>query len=117
MRIEHRIGSADLNPYLAMAVILAGGIAGLRHKIPPPDEFTNMAWGLPEGYQRLPDSISKATDALAADELLHEILGEHVVDYWMKSRRMEWLLFHTEGGDPDSKAISDWEYRRYFEVI
>lgn len=116
-RIEHRVGSADLNPYLAMAVILAGGIAGVRNKLTPPDEFTAAAWGLPADFERLPNSISKAADALNDQTMLKEVMGADVVDYWVNSRRAEWLAFHTEGGDPESKAVSDWEYRRYFEVI
>lgn len=116
-RIEHRIGAADLNPYLAMAVILAGGVAGLKHRLSPPEEFTKLAWGLPERFERLPNTISKAADALDADHLLKEQLGTDVVDYWVNSRRLEWLSFHTEGGDPQSGDVSEWEYKRYFEVI
>lgn len=116
-RVEHRIGSADLNPYLALAVILAGGITGLRHELTPPPAFTRTAWGLPEHFDRLPNTISKAADALAQDELLKEVMGASVVDYWVNTRRLEWLSFHTEGGDPESSAVSDWEYKRYFEVL
>ncbi|MCH8256922.1 MAG: glutamine synthetase [Proteobacteria bacterium] len=43
-RVEHRLGAADVNPYLGLAVILAGGIAGVRHQITPPDEFTHVGW-------------------------------------------------------------------------
>lgn len=116
-RVEYRIGSSDLNPYLALAVIIAGGIAGVRHRIEPPPEFTRLAWGLPDTIARLPDSISKAAHALARDELLVEMLGRDVIEYWAKSRENEWLAFHTEGGDPDSKSVTDWEFERYFELI
>ena len=48
-RIEHRVGSADVNVYLALAVILAGGIAGIDGAIEPPPEYLGMAWGEPPG--------------------------------------------------------------------
>jgi glutamine synthetase len=120
-RIEHRVGSADLNPYLALAVVLAGGLAGLKHNLQAPDEFTDLAWGLPQDgddvVPRLPQSMSASADELAADSLLHEILGYDEVEYWLKTRRQEWLSFHSECKDPLSKQVTDWEYQRYFEVI
>ncbi|HKI74775.1 MAG TPA: glutamine synthetase family protein [Pseudomonadales bacterium] len=116
-RVEYRIGASDLNPYLALAVMIAGGLAGLRHGLVAPDEFHNLAWGLPSAYERLPNTISKAAEALAADEYLAEVLGKDVVEYWIKSREHEWLSFYTEGGDPESTAVSAWEYERYFAII
>ena len=116
-RIEHRLGSGDLNPYLGLAVILAGGIAGVRNKLEPPEEFAHVAWGLPDDVKRLPGTISTAADELANDTLLHEILGHDEVDYWIETRKLEWFSFHTEGGDPDSKKPSQWELERYFEII
>ena len=116
-RVEHRLGAGDLNPYLGLAVILAGGIAGVRHQITPPDEFSHIAWGLPESFKRLPRTITTAAEALGNDTYLKEILGEREVEYWIKTRKMEWLSFHTEGGDPDARQPTPWEYARYFEIV
>lgn len=116
-RIEHRLGGADMNPYLAMAVILAGGLAGVRHKLELEDEFTGVGWGLPASFPRLPNTITRAADALDQDPYLKEILGEEDVNYWAGTRRIEWLAFHTEGGDPMSRTATPWEYERYFEVV
>ena len=46
---------------------------------------------------------------------LRELLGGEGVDYWLGSRRWEWLAFHRNGGDPD--AVSDFELSRYFEHV
>jgi glutamine synthetase len=116
-RVESRVGSADLNPYLAMTALLAGGIAGLKHKLDPGEEFNGMAWGLPENYERLPSTISSAADALAADHLLAETMGSTFINYWIKTRRWEWLMYHTTGGDPEATSVTDWELNRYFEMI
>lgn len=116
-RIEHRLPASDANPYLALAVILAGGIVGLKHNLSPPEELTYVGWALPREYERLPNTIGKAADVLAADGYLKEILGQDVIDYWVNSRRMEWLSFHTEGGDPATRRTTPWEYKRYFELM
>jgi glutamine synthetase len=116
-RVEHRVAAADANPYLVLAAILAGGLAGLEESIEPPEPVSNLPWGLPDSYPRLPASITTAADALGADERLRKGLGDAFVDHWIESRRWEWLMFHTEGGDPDATHVTDWELRRYFEWV
>ena len=116
-RIEHRVGAGDLNPYLALAAIIAGGISGVNHAITAPKEFKKLAWGLPPSDYDLPISISRAAKALRQDKLLREVLGADCVDYWAKTRDAEWLAFHTEGADSESNEVSLWEYKRYFELI
>ena len=75
-----------------------------------------MAWGLePDAAPRIPDSITTAADALEADERLAALLGAEAVEYWLGSRRWEWLTFHRSGGDPDS--VSEFELARYFEHV
>ncbi|MCW2790867.1 MAG: glutamine synthetase [Aeromicrobium sp.] len=114
-RLEYRTPGADANVYLVLAAILAGGIAGLEGKIEPPEPFDDMAWCLPPGLERIPASISLAADALEADDLLGPVLGQELVDYWLGTRRWEWLQFHTAGGEP-GPALSSWESHRYFEL-
>ena len=116
-RIEHRLAAADANVYLALAVVLAGGLAGLRHSIEPPAAFPYAGWGLPEGYPHLPTSITKAVDAFEADGFLCEELGELFVSFWANTRRWEWLMFHTTGGDAGAESVTDWELKRYFEIM
>jgi glutamine synthetase len=116
-RVEHRVGAADLNPYLGLAAILAGGLVGIEGLIDPPDELRVVAWGLPERFAYLPRSITRAADALAGDEALTEVLGQPLVHHWVNSRRWEWLMYHTTGGDPEATGVTDWELSRYFEVV
>jgi glutamine synthetase len=115
-RIEHRVPAMDCNPYFALAAILAGGLIGMRDELEPPAPFDDMAWGLPpDAAPRLPDSISKAADALERDRRLAGMLGDEAVAYWLGSRRWEWLTFHRSGGDPD--AVTAYELARYFEHV
>ncbi|GHE75411.1 glutamine synthetase [Amycolatopsis deserti] len=115
-RLEYRLPGADVNPYLAVAGVLAGVLAGIERKIEPPEQVTDMAWCLPDGHgvTRIPDTMSKAAAALDADPLLREYLGDEFVDFWVASRRWEWMEFHTKGGDPFAE-LSQWESTRYFE--
>jgi glutamine synthetase len=116
-RVEHRVGAGDLNPYLALAAILAGGIVGIEQEIEPPDELRVLAWGLPDRFPDLPPSITAAAEALAQDKLLTDVIGEAAVDHWVNTRRWEWMMFHTTGGDAQASAVTDWELQRYFEVV
>ncbi len=115
-RIEHRAGAGDMQPYYGVCAILAGGLAGLENDLDLPRRFDKLAWSLPEEYERLPGSITQAADALAADKLLRSILGDHFVEYWVGSRRYEWLQFHTSGADALADTPTEWEMRRYFET-
>ena len=51
---EHRLAAADANPYLVLAAILAGGLAGLEERIDPPEPVTNLPWGLPDRSRGCP---------------------------------------------------------------
>jgi glutamine synthetase len=116
-RVEHRVPSGDANPYLVLAVILAGGIAGLDKAIDPPPALTVAGWGLPDGYPHLPNTITRAADAFADDALLRSVLGDGFCDHWVHTRRWEWLMFHTTGGDPAATGVTQWELDRYFELV
>jgi glutamine synthetase len=116
-RVEHRVGAADLNPYLGLAAILAGGIVGIEQETEPPDELQILAWGLPDSYPYLPDSITAAAEALEADKMFADVMGPTIVDHWAHTRRWEWLMYHTSGGDSEATSVTDWELDRYFEVV
>ncbi len=116
-RIEHRLPGGDANPYLVLATILAGGLAGYRHKLPLRPELKTVGWGLPDDVPKLPRTLMSAADALAEDEHLADILGKDFVEYWIDSRKFEWLTYHSECGDTETKGTTDWELQRYFELM
>ncbi len=114
-RVEYRVPGSDANMYLVSAAVLGAGLFGVRNELEPPAPFTGMAWFLPDG-ETIPASISQATAALEADKILPEALGQEFIDYWLGTRRWEWMSFHTMGGgDPDC-GITPWERNRYFEL-
>lgn len=116
-RIEYRLPGSDANVYLVAAAVVGAGVYGVLNKVEPPEPFVGMAWALPPGgVELIPPTITKAAAALEADKIIPEILGEDFVYYWLGTRRWEWLSFHTMGGgDPDA-GLTEWEFRRYFEL-
>jgi len=115
-RLEYRLPSSDANLYLAFAALIAGGRHGLEDGLEPPTACDVMAWALPDGVERLPTDLFQATEQLRDDTELTKRLGSDLVDYWMGTRRWEWISFHTGGGDP-ANGVSDWELKRYFELV
>ena len=116
-RVEHRVGAGDVNPHLALAAVLAGGLAGIEAAVEPPPETRLVAWGLPDSFPHLPTSIGAAADALERDKALIDILGAPMVHHWVQTRRWEWIMFNTTGGDAEADQVTDWELMRYFEIV
>jgi glutamine synthetase len=117
-RIEHRLAAGDAQPHLVLAAILAGGLVGLTDDVALPAPLAVSGWGLPEsGWPHLPTSIMTAADVLRDDGRFTASLGEDFVSHWIETRKWEWLMFNTDGGDASAGSVTDWERRRYFELI
>jgi glutamine synthetase len=108
-RLETRVIGADVNPYLAMAGALASGLYGITKKL----KLTQAA-SIGNGYRDfsngvLPSTLFDATAAMKGSEVAREILGDAFVDHFAGTREWEWKQ-HL-------KAVTDWELKRYFEII
>jgi glutamine synthetase len=108
-RLETRVIGSDVNPYLAMAACLAAGLYGIRNKLQLKQPAT-----IGNGYRDysngvLPSTLIEATQQMKESKLAKEILGETFVAHFTQTREWEWRQ-HL-------KAVTDWEYRRYFEII
>ncbi|NUO61613.1 MAG: glutamine synthetase [Hamadaea sp.] len=114
-RIEYRVPGSDSNVYLVLAAVIGTGLAGVDQRREPPPPSDLMAWRLPAGAERLPRTMTTAAEALAGDKALSAALGQELIDYWIGTRRWEWLTYHRHGGGPDSD-LTGWEARRYFEL-
>ena len=108
-RLEVRVGGADLNPYLALSACLAAGAYGIREKLPlNTDPIKGNAYESLAG-EKLPSTLEEASLKMKEDKLAGEILGEDFVDHFVNTRLWEWRQ-HKE-------AVTDWELKRYFEII
>lgn len=108
-RIEHRVVGSDVNPYLAMAACLASGLYGIKHNLK-----LDVAPTKGNGYKNLdngvlPSNLWEASHKMKTSDLAKELFGEAFVDHFTCTREWEWRQF--------SAAVTDWETKRYFEII
>ncbi len=109
-RVEYRLGSADANPYLALAAALGSGLYGIEHEWEPAPEIKGNAYDQkhPE-YLALPKTLWDSAQALKASEAARSLFGNAFVDHFAATREWEEREFR--------KHITDWELERYFEII
>lgn len=106
IRIECRIGGADLNPYLAFAALIAAGLAGIDEKLDLGAPHGGDAYGgkrLPE----VPKTLREATEVLDKSKFMRATFGDDVVDHYVHTARWEQSEF--------DKKVTDWELFRGFE--
>ncbi|PRD42699.1 glutamine synthetase [Phyllobacterium phragmitis] len=105
IRIECRIGGADLNPYLAFAGLIAAGLAGIDENLELAKPFEGDAYG--EQLPEIPKTLREATDIFAKSEILKSALGEEVIEHYVHTARWEQLEY--------DRRVTDWELHRGFE--
>ncbi len=107
-RIEHRVVGSDVNPYLAMAACLASGLYGIKNKLK-----LDIAETKANGYEVkkgiLPSNLWEASQKMKNSKNAKQLFGDEFVDHFTKTREWEWKQFSTE--------VTDWETKRYFEII
>jgi glutamine synthetase len=114
-RIEVRSPDSACNPYLTFAVLLGAGLKGIEqgYELPPGAEDDVWALSAAErkamGYQSLPQDLSEAIDVLSGSELVAEVLGEHVFDFFLRNKRQEWEEFRHH--------VTPYERQRYLGLM
>ncbi|GAA2151505.1 glutamine synthetase family protein [Nocardioides koreensis] len=106
-RMENRMPGADVNPYLALAAMLAGGLHGIEHELPLPEELVGNAYR--SDRPRVPATMAAAREAFAASTVAKEALGADVVDHYVNMADVELAAYNA--------AVTDWELRRGFERL
>jgi glutamine synthetase len=110
-RLEHRRSGADVNPYLAIAAMLAGGLHGIAGQLEPPDPAAGDA-SADGRFPRLPATLSGAVDALRDSAAAPVLLGGEFVGHYLLSREVELRLWR----EWEAGQVTEWEQRRYFET-
>ena len=108
MRMEWEWGGADLNPYLAMAAVVAAGLHGIEAQLQPP-----TAGELLPGAPALPRCLEEAAEALDQSTVMREALGDGVVDHYL--RAAQWELQQGSDPAPDCRGLPAWRAQRGFE--
>lgn len=109
-RVEYRVSAADINPHIAIAAALASGLYGIENKIEPDAPVTGNAYEQTFADERqLPNTLNDAAMRLKSSNAARSLFGDAFVDHYAATREWEEKEFR--------KAITDWEMRRYFEII
>jgi len=108
-RLETRCPGADMNPYLAAAACIAAGLSGVEKKLKltaKPIHGTNQG---AENIPRAPRTLIETTRIFKDSELARDWFGDEFVDHFAATRDWEWRQWLD--------AVTDWEMKRYFEII
>ncbi|GAA4640033.1 type I glutamate--ammonia ligase [Actinoallomurus vinaceus] len=114
-RIEFRAPDTACNPYLAFAAILGAGLKGIEQGYELPPGAEDDVWALTAaerramGIEPLPQSLDEAIAAMERSELVAEVLGEHVFDFFLRNKRAEWEDYRRQ--------VTEYERRRYLSVL
>ena len=108
-RLETRCPGADVNPYLAMAAVIAAGLHGIEKDLKlttPPITGTNQG---AENIPRAPRTLIETTRNFSRSAIARDWLGDTFVDHFAATREWEWRQWLD--------GVTDWELKRYFEII
>ena len=108
-RLETRAPGADMNPYLATAAVLAAGLDGVEKRLKlttKPITGTNVG---AEKIPRAPRTLIETTRIFRESEVARDWFGDDFVEHFAATREWEWRQWLD--------AVTDWERKRYFEII
>ncbi|GAA4948147.1 glutamine synthetase family protein [Actinoplanes utahensis] len=108
MRVENRVPGGDVNPYLAIAALVAGALHGIENELSLEDEFRGNAYH-DETAGRVPGTLREAHDLWAASEIGASAFGADVVAHYANMARVELAAYDA--------VVTDWELRRGFERL
>ena len=106
-RMENRVPGADVNPYLALAAMVAGGLHGIEQELPLEEELVGNAYD--SDKEQVPHTLAAARERFASSELARAAFGDEVVDHYTNMADVELAAYGA--------AVTDWELRRGFERL
>ncbi|MCV2488258.1 glutamine synthetase family protein [Geodermatophilus sp. YIM 151500] len=107
LRFENRLPGADVNPYLAVAALIAAGLHGVENELPLEPALTGNAYTA--GREKVPGTLRDAAARLAESAMARKAFGDEVVEHYLNAARVEVTAFDA--------AVTDWERVRGFERL
>ena len=108
LRVECRVPGGDVNPYLALAGLIAAALSGVSRSLELPEPVTGNAYEA-SGMPRVPGSLHDALSLWSSSALAAEAFGKDVAEHYANMARVELAAY--------GRVVTDWEMRRYFERI
>jgi glutamine synthetase len=106
-RVECRVPGGDVNQYLAVAALIAGGLHGIEHGLQLPEPCSGNAYQAAGDVERLPGTLTEAATLFEASTVARQAFGENVVSHYVNNAHVEVAAFNA--------AVTDWERVRGFE--
>ncbi|MGI9021424.1 MAG: glutamine synthetase family protein [Solirubrobacterales bacterium] len=106
-RLENRLPGADVNPYLALAAMIAAGLHGIDNELELEPALEGNAYE--SDKPTVPHTMYAARDLFASSEVAREAFGQEVIDHYLNRARVELDAFEA--------AVTDWERFRGFERL
>ncbi|MEV5740791.1 glutamine synthetase family protein [Microbispora rosea] len=107
LRIENRVPGGDVNPYLAVAAMIAAGLRGIDAGLELEEPFAGNAYD--SGAERVPATLRDALALWEGSPIAEEAFGKDVVEHYANNARVELAAFDA--------AVTDWELYRGFERL
>ncbi|MGB6207957.1 glutamine synthetase family protein [Mycobacterium sp.] len=107
LRVECRVPGGDVNQYLAVAALIAGGLHGIEHGLELPEPCSGNAYQAAGDVERLPGTLAEAAALFQASTVARQAFGENVVSHYVNSAHVEVAAFNA--------SVTDWERVRGFE--
>jgi glutamine synthetase len=107
LRVENRLPGGDVNPYLAIAAMIAAGLHGIDNELPLEEETAGNAYEAAKPH--VPTHLREARELFAGSAAAREAFGEEVVEHYLNMARVEIEAFEA--------AVTDWERYRTFERL
>jgi len=107
LRVENRVAGGDVNPYLAIAAMIASGLHGIDNELPLEPAFEGNAYTADK--PQVPSTLLQARELFAASDVAREAFGEDVVAHYLNYADVELRAFEA--------AVTDWEHVRGFERL
>ena len=115
VRIEYRAPDPACNPYLAFAVMLAAGLDGIENEMTAPDPVEENVYEMADeererrGIGTLPGSLWEAVLLAEKSDLMHQALGERVLNSFVQNKKIEWNQYKAQ--------VTDYELKRYLPIL
>jgi glutamine synthetase len=106
-RIESRVPGADVNPYLALAALIAAGLHGIDNELELEPPCTGNAYA--SDKPRVPKTMQEAAYLFSGSAVARDAFGQDVVDHYLNYADVELTAYNS--------AVTDWERRRGFERL
>jgi glutamine synthetase len=107
MRMECRAPGGDVNQYLAVSALIAGGLYGIENELELPEPLAGNAYT--SAAEHLPTTLAEAADLLDKSTIAREQFGDDVIDHYLNYANIELKAFNS--------TVTDWERMRGFERL